>query len=204
MATADENKDLEAEQENENGNEEEAEETETEESGEESGEGEGEGEGSGESDDKPVSGKEFKQFQKDILKSLGTLKRHSIKNAEGKNIKKSPTDHSKNELGTRLDKIELSERKRTFGYENNLSPAEVDAVFKLNPNPTKKTLQDPFVQGGLEKLRASRNADANIPSGGAGRTFKVNGKSWGELDSGEKQSNFKAHQQAILSQKKGR
>ena len=59
--------------------------------------------------------------------------------------------------------LALAEAKRQFGYANGLSPEETDAVFRINPNPTKETLEDPFVKGGLEAIRAKKRVENNTP-----------------------------------------
>jgi hypothetical protein len=63
-----------------------------------------------------------------------------------------------------VEELSLAERKRQFGYQHNLSPEETDAVFRLSPNPSKETLEEPFVKGGLASIRAKRRVDSNIPS----------------------------------------
>lgn len=73
--------------------------------------------------------------------------------------KNEPDDELKNTVAG----LALAERKRQFGYENGLSPEETDAVFRINPNPTKDTLKDPFVEGGLNHLRAKKRVDSNTP-----------------------------------------
>lgn len=62
-----------------------------------------------------------------------------------------------------VQQLKLAEDKRQFGYENGLSPQEVDAIFKINPNPSKETLEDPFVKGGLERIRSQNRTEANTP-----------------------------------------
>ena len=62
-----------------------------------------------------------------------------------------------------VKELKMAEDKRQFGYENGLSPAEVDAVFKNNPNPTKETLEDPFVKGGLAAVRSQNRVESNTP-----------------------------------------
>lgn len=68
------------------------------------------------------------------------------------------------ELHKTVAELALAEKKRQFGYANGLSPEETDAVFRINPSPTKETLEDPFVQGGLNNLRAKKRVDNNTPS----------------------------------------
>ena len=73
--------------------------------------------------------------------------------------KKEPDD----ELKKTVSDLALAEKKRQFGYANGLSPEETDAVFRINPNPTKETLDDPFVKGGLASIRASKRVSDNTP-----------------------------------------
>ena len=68
------------------------------------------------------------------------------------------------ELKKTVDGLAFSEKKRQFAYEHGLSPEETDAVFKINPNPTKEVLDDPFVQGGLAKLRSKSRVENNTPN----------------------------------------
>jgi hypothetical protein len=63
-----------------------------------------------------------------------------------------------------VQSLALAERKRQFGYENNLSPDETDHIFKINPNPTKEVLEDPFVKGGLQAIRAKKRVESNTPN----------------------------------------
>jgi hypothetical protein len=74
-----------------------------------------------------------------------------------------------------VEKLSVAEAKRQFGYENGLSPEETDAVFGFNPNPTKETLKNPFVEGGLAKLRSQKRVNENTPSSSSrsGRPFSI-------------------------------
>ncbi len=74
-------------------------------------------------------------------------------------------------LKSTVNSLELAEKKRQFGYENKLSPEETDAVFLFTPTPTKETLKNPFVEGGLAKLRSLKRVDENTP-GSSSRTGK--------------------------------
>ncbi len=74
-------------------------------------------------------------------------------------------------LKSTVGSLELAEKKRQFGYENKLSPEETDAVFLFTPTPTKETLKNPFVEGGLAKLRSLKRVDENTP-GSSSRTGK--------------------------------
>lgn len=73
-------------------------------------------------------------------------------------------DKKDDDIRLTVKELQLAEQKRQFGYANNLSPEETDAVFKLSANPTKEVLEDPFVKGGLAALRAKKRVSENIPS----------------------------------------
>lgn len=63
-----------------------------------------------------------------------------------------------------VQSLQLAETKRQFGYQNGLSPEETDHIFKINSNPTKEILEDPFVKGGLQAIRAKKRLEDNTPS----------------------------------------
>jgi len=93
------------------------------------------------------------------------------------------------DISSKVSKLEFVQRKREFGYEHNLSPAEVDKIFALNANPTKEFLEDPFVKSGLSGLRAKQRVENAIPSG-SGRGRKVNGKTMMEMTDDERRANW--------------
>lgn len=88
-----------------------------------------------------------------------------------------------------VEYLKTIETKRQFGYENNLSPEETDMLFKFNPKPTKEDLNNPFVKGGLEAIRAQRRVENNTPSP-SNNAPKFNGKSFNELAPEEKSKNW--------------
>ena len=104
------------------------------------------------------------------------------------------------ETGTRLSKLELLETKRQFAWENNLSPEETDKVFSLTRNPTKETLKDPFIQAGLEGLRALKRVAEATPST-SGRSKKYEGKNFDELSIDEQKQNYSDHVASLLKRK---
>lgn len=96
------------------------------------------------------------------------------------------------EIVTRLSNIELIEAKRQFGYENNLSPKEVDYIFKHSQGkPTKELLEDPFVQGGLEKLRQTERVSSNTPSS-TSKGFMASGKDFKDMTPAEQKAAYEA------------
>lgn len=105
-------------------------------------------------------------------------------------------------LAERLDRFEETQFRRDFAEEHGLNRKEAALVFRFNPKPTAKTLQDPFIQGGLARLREQSELGDNTPSGASAKTFVVDGKKWEDMDAKEKQKNFGAHQAAILKGQK--
>lgn len=118
-------------------------------------------------------------------------------------LKKNKPTQPDEDIRETVSKLELAETKRQYGYENNLSPAEVDAIFKINSNPTKETLNDPFVKGGLEAIRASKRLEENTPRtrSSAGR---ITPKSDKPLTPEQKQKEFEARRDEILATRRGR
>ena len=105
-----------------------------------------------------------------------------------KETKAQPTN-SRDEVPNWGKELQLAERKRQFGFEHGLSPTETDAIFRINPRPNKNTLEDPFVKGGLEAIRAKNRVENAIPST-SGRTATFNGKSLQEMDDTEASKNY--------------
>jgi hypothetical protein len=154
---------------------------------------------SSEDDDKPVTKKELRDILKGNQNKNNANRRISQKN---KTISKSPVQNE------RLDKIEanqkrldLLEAKRQFGHENNLSPKEVDYVFRITKRPTAKVLNDPFIKSGLAGLRSADNVRKNTP-GSSPASVKFQGKDWKELKPEERQASFADRRKAILESKK--
>ena len=113
-----------------------------------------------------------------------------------RNKKKSTLPTKDEDLHKSVQELKFAEKKRQFGYEHNLSPEETDAVFKINQNPKKEDLEDPFIKGGLDAIRSQRRVDSNTPSPSS-KTFKVNGKTFAELTPEEKEANFAKYQESL-------
>lgn len=193
-ADSDEEKNSDAEQ------EEEADDDEGESDDEDSKEDEEE---SDDSDEKPVTMKQLKDFFAANAKKNSTEASRRIsskKNRDSTNKNLAPqTDPN---ITKRLDTLEVSEKKREFGFANGLSPAETDHIFRLNPNPTKKFLKEAFVQGGLAELRRRSNLTSNIPNGSAHSVPVKGSKTFSELSKEEKSQNFGALQRSILNNRR--
>lgn len=145
-------------------------------------------------------GEEVVTVPKKTLQTLQAQKEH-WKNKANKPVEKeqpsvvdtkpqtNSTTEDLSDIRETVKNLSLSEKKRQFGYEHNLSPEETDAVFRLNPNPDKKTLEDPFIKGGLEAIRAKKRVEGAIPSS-TGKVPTVNGKTWAQMTAEERQANF--------------
>lgn len=88
-----------------------------------------------------------------------------------------------------VSQLALKDKMLDFGLEHGLSRAEVNAVFKLNPNPTKETLEDPFVKGGLQAIRAKTSVQDATP-GSSKRSPTVSGKTFAEMTKEEREKNW--------------
>ena len=149
-------------------------------------------------EDIPITAKQFAEFQRDISNKLSMLQRHSLN--KSKNYKPTDKNIEKDSLDVRrIDRLEEIDRKRSFGYEYNLSPQEVDLVFQFSKKPNAKTLEHPFVQGGLEKLRQTKRVQDNIPRGGGAKTFSVGDKSFNDLKPEDKKANFTEYRKSLLN-----
>lgn len=113
------------------------------------------------------------------------------KGAPEKPKSKSNTTEPEVDDDIRRDVAELkTERtKRLFGYEHGLSPDEVDAVFRINSNPSAETLKDPFVKGGLQALRAKRSVE-NATANPSKRASVVDGKTFTTMTKEERAKNW--------------
>ena len=97
-------------------------------------------------------------------KAINQRLNKKIGTPESKQDINKPKTDVPDDIRKAVEKLSLAESKRQFGYENGLSPEETDAVFGFNPNPTKETLKNPFVEGGLAKLRSQKRVSENTPS----------------------------------------
>lgn len=115
------------------------------------------------------------------------------KDLEAEKVKFNPKEKEEieNVKGT-VAQLALAEKKRQFGYEHGLSPEETDKVFQLTGNnPTKEVLDDPFVKGGIETLRAKKKLAENTPSPSV--KSSLGGKEFQKLEKDEKQVKFEEH-----------
>ncbi len=135
----------------------------------------------------PIDGIEDVNELRKIAKSHRSVAQRYKKDLKQPIIKKEEPDLK--EIHTKISTLELSERKRQFGYEHTLSPEETDAVFNFKPNPTKEDLNNPFLKGGLEALRAKKRVEQGIPSSSSS-ALTVDGKTFGELKPEERAKNW--------------
>jgi hypothetical protein len=158
---------------------------------------------------KPLTQGQFREWQKAQAKSAAkdANKSHAAQRVASKKggalLDKAPKLNDRlSSIEQNQAKLDLLERKRQFAYENNLSPAETDTVFKMTKRPTTKFLQTPFVKAGLAAIRSSLNVRANTPGSGGRVVTKVGDKNFNDLTPAEKQANFADRQRQIIEAKK--
>jgi hypothetical protein len=131
------------------------------------------------------------QLEKERQARLQLTARAKKAEEELKKSKAKPQTKLKDEDGEDIRAIvkslELAEKKRQFGYEHGLSPQETDYLFRLNPNPSKELLEDDFIKGGIQAIRAKTKVEANIPSSSASSGRVAPPKPLSEMTAEEKQ-----------------
>lgn len=96
-----------------------------------------------------------------IIRQLTARAKKAEAKVEPRQITKE--DKGNDDIRQTVQSLQLAETKRQFGYQNGLSPEETDHIFKINSNPSKEILEDPFVKGGLQAIRAKRRVEDNTP-----------------------------------------
>lgn len=156
-------------------------------------------------DNKPVTRKELRELLKSNKNNRNANRRISEKNNKGR-VTKQPSDADQRlaALEKQSQETALLERKRTFGYENGLSPKQVNHVFRLTKRPTAKFLNKPQVKAALEAIKSQENVGKNTPRSSGQRFRSPSNKTWTEMKPEERQSNLAARRQEILSRNSNR
>lgn len=116
---------------------------------------------------------------------------------KGNPINKTKTEPD-NDLSETVKRLELSERKRTFAAQYGLSVEETDAVFNFSGNnPTKETLENPFIKAGIESLRKQKSVESNIPMGGRSGSPMFGEKPFEQQTEAERKQAFEARMKAL-------
>jgi hypothetical protein len=106
--------------------------------------------------------------QEELAKKDEIIRQLTARAKKAETLIKSKATYKPNEdidgIKSVVSRLELAEKKRQFGYENNLSPEEADYIFKINNKPSKELLEDPFIKGGLEAIRSAKRTAENMPS----------------------------------------
>lgn len=92
---------------------------------------------------------------------LAKAKRLAKKNFKKEEKADKPQDP---DLESRLSNIESVEKKRDFGYRHNLSPEEVDFIYKVDPNLNPDTLKQDFVKYALQGYSKRKKVSENTPN----------------------------------------
>lgn len=160
-------------------------------------------------DNAPLTRKDLKEF-KELLKSSKN-RSAADRRVSGKDriIDKSgkrpdPNAARLDSIEKRQERIDLVEEKRTFGHANNLSPAEVDVVYRMTKRPNAKALKDPAIAGAIEGIRSAERAKRNTPGGGGaprqGRGLSA--KDEAKLSPAERNDRFADRRREILADKR--
>lgn len=174
---------------------------------------EGDDAGDGDSDDDAPLPKTRKELNKAIADGVrAALKSNKNRSAADRRTsgkdrlpdKKRPVrnDSRVDEHEKAIGEIRASEAKRQFGYENDLSPDEVDVVFRLSKNPTAKTLRDPIVKGALTGHRDAKAAKKNVPSGNHRPLKTAAGKDQKNLSDRDRDTNLVNRRSELLNRGK--
>ncbi len=102
------------------------------------------------------------------------------------------TTETEPDVTERIGRLEQTEEKRQFGYQNNLSPEETDYVFSIARGSNKKpseVLGDSFVKGGLDTVRKQKGIESATPRPSA-RAPMIEGKTFSELNPNDKRKNW--------------
>jgi hypothetical protein len=100
-----------------------------------------------------------------------------------------------------VESLQLSETKRSFGYDHGLSPQQVDFVAKFDTRLSPKTLELPHIKAALESIATAAKARNNTPRT-SGRTFTSKDKPFAALKDDDKRKNFTEHRRSLLEGKK--
>ena len=102
----------------------------------------------------------------------------------------TPTPKVDDEIIQKVNKLELSEKKREIGYELGLSPQETDKLFKFaGSSDPKEAFKDPFFQAGLTEVRRAESVAKAIPSS-TNRSTVIEGKTFADMTSEERAKNW--------------
>jgi hypothetical protein len=108
-----------------------------------------------------------------------------------KSITNPEKPDSTKEFDSRMSKLELSEKKRQFGYRNGLSPEETDRLFKFAGDEDPHiALKDDFFQAGLSAFRNKQKVNNAIPSSSNRNRAVVEGKTFADMSAEERKKNW--------------
>ncbi|MDQ0316407.1 hypothetical protein [Amorphus orientalis] len=139
--------------------------------------------------DDPYADLSHEDAIKRLKKAEKAIAKHKGKGKAPKQPKEPTTKQPKGEeIPEWGQKIIQSEEKRSFGYEHQLSPEQVDAVFRYNGGkvPDEKVLKRPEVKAMIKVLQSKDRVAANTPKGGAGVVYR--GKTFSEVTTDPKSS----------------
>ena len=134
---------------------------------------------------------DYKAMLEEKERELKKLKRKLFTKPSSPSLSTNPKKESiPDELIEKVNRLDLLEQKRQFGYEHGLSPEETDWIFQATGGkPSKDALEIPFIKHGLEGYRASKRVEANTP-GSSTRGSVFGNKNFEELSDEERANAF--------------
>lgn len=94
------------------------------------------------------------------------------------------------EIVSDVKELKQIEKKRQFGYRNNLSPEETDLLFRFSGDKDpSESLKDNDFKDLLEVRRKRAKVADAIPSG-SNRSTKIEGKTFKEMNPEERSANW--------------
>lgn len=146
--------------------------------------------GEDQNDDATVLAEKNKKLYARAKRAETLVKELKSQTKDKPNSQVKPPEPPDTEITKRVETLEVMEQKREFGFKHSLSPAEVDAIWRhTGGKEPEKALDDDFIKGGLEAIRAKRRVEDNTP-GASKRGFNVEGKGFNDLPREEKIKNF--------------
>lgn len=115
--------------------------------------------------------------EKDLKKRLGKAEKALVKNKKANKPTPpitTPGSNKSDEIPEWGQKILASDAKRQFGYEHDLAPETVDAVFQFTggKTPTETDMENDAVKAIIKSLQAKKRVAENTPRGGSTPTYK--------------------------------
>lgn len=100
------------------------------------------------------------------------------------------------ELKEDLNKVKRSEKKRKFQHKHNLSPKQVDFLFRKSDGDPEEEMDKPAMKAALNEIESQEKVEENTPSSSSTNisTSNQTDKDYDELTEQEKQKLYEERQ----------